>query len=160
MDRGARGSGDGNAAAADHCGFFAWDQSVEPTHSADGSEAVVLLGISEGVPDLYSRARWRRARVEARIRRVRPFFLDPPLGLGVLCWPNRELPGSGDAGNTNGCAGANRGADGCADVNGCAGANRGADGCADVNGCAGGVPCCAAFIFACVVCICFSTVCI
>jgi hypothetical protein len=31
----------------------------------------VLLGISEGVPDLYSRARWRRDRVEARIRSVR-----------------------------------------------------------------------------------------
>ncbi len=78
MDRGARGSGDGNAAAADHCGLFTWGQSVQSSHSADGSEAVVFLGISEGVPDFYSRARWCRARVEARIRRVRPFFLDPP----------------------------------------------------------------------------------
>jgi hypothetical protein len=30
----------------------------------------VFLGISEGVSDLYSRARWRRDRVEARMRRV------------------------------------------------------------------------------------------
>ena len=71
MDRGTRGSGDGNAAAADHCGLFAWSQSVKSTYSADRSEAIVFLGISEGVPDLYSRARWRGDFLEARRRRVR-----------------------------------------------------------------------------------------
>jgi len=113
VDRGARGSGDGNAAAADHCGLFTWDQSVEPTHSADRSEAVVFLGISEGVPDLYSRARWRRARVEARIRRVRPFFLDPPADPEELCRFGGESgsPGVYTNGCTGGSAGANSGAD-------------------------------------------------
>ena len=77
---------------------------------------------------------------------MRPFFLDPPADPEALCGFDEE-PGSVDtcdAGNANGCAGA----------------NSGADGAADDNGCADGIPCCAAFNFACVVCICFSTVCI